>query len=153
MTQVYKFIDGNGETRLYAEMSPDIASGGTISGALTLAPPADVLPLYVVGATGNTADLAEIFDDGGNGVQVTSTGKVVLSPAPGEDTALDAAAGYSKLRGGVAIRNHSAPADGDIATGELFLWFDQTNGVGNTKLMVKGKSADGTVKTAAIVLA
>ena len=47
----------------------------------------------------------------------------------------------------------TAPADGDVLTGECVLWFDKTNGVGNTKLMVKGKSADGTVKTATILLA
>jgi hypothetical protein len=48
---------------------------------------------------------------------------------------------------------HAAPADGDLTAGELALWFDQTDGVGNTKLMAKAKSADGTVKTASIVLA
>lgn len=52
---------------------------------------------------------------------------------------------------GVAVP--TAPADGDVLTGEGMLWFDRTNGAGNTKLMVKGKSADGTVKTASILLA
>lgn len=48
---------------------------------------------------------------------------------------------------------NSAPADGDLNPGDCALWFDSTNGVGNTKLMVKGKSADGTVKTASLLLA
>ena len=45
---------------------------------------------------------------------------------------------------------HSAPADGDLAAGELALWFDQTNGAG--KLMIKAKTADGTVATGEVAL-
>jgi hypothetical protein len=52
--------------------------------------------------------------------------------------------------GYLGIQTHSAPADGDVATGEAMLWFDQTNGA--SKLMVKGKSANGTVVAAAIAL-
>lgn len=48
-------------------------------------------------------------------------------------------------------RKTAAPADADIATGEMALWFDSTNGA--AKLMVKAKQADGTVKTAAVALA
>lgn len=43
--------------------------------------------------------------------------------------------------------------DADLQQNQVSLYFDSTNGVGNTKLMVKGKSADGTVKTASIILA
>ena len=52
--------------------------------------------------------------------------------------------------GYLGLLTHSAPADGDVATGEATLWFDQTNGAG--KLMVKAKTANGTVATAAIPL-
>jgi hypothetical protein len=53
--------------------------------------------------------------------------------------------------GSIKLDTHAAPADGDLAAGELRLWFDQTNGA--AKLMVKAKSADGTVVTAAVALA
>lgn len=48
-------------------------------------------------------------------------------------------------------RLHAAPADADVATGEVALWFDQT--IGATKLMVKGKDSGGTVRTATIAMA
>ncbi len=50
----------------------------------------------------------------------------------------------------VLAGTHAAPASGDLAAGELALWFDQTNGASALKL--KGKSADGTVVTATISL-
>lgn len=42
-------------------------------------------------------------------------------------------------------QKHSAPADADLASGELAWWFDQTNG--SPQVNFKGKSADGTVFT------
>ncbi len=48
-------------------------------------------------------------------------------------------------------RKTTAPADADLANGELSLWLDSTNGA--AKLMVKAKQADGTVRTAAVALA
>ncbi len=48
-------------------------------------------------------------------------------------------------------RKVAAPADADIAAGEMALWFDSTNGA--AKLMVKAKQADGTVRTAQVALA
>jgi hypothetical protein len=49
------------------------------------------------------------------------------------------------------ILANSAPADGDIAAGELYIWFDKTNG--SSKIMFKAKQADGTVKTGSVALA
>lgn len=46
---------------------------------------------------------------------------------------------------------HSAPADGDIADGEMTIWFDQTNGA--AKLKIKAKQANGTVVTGEVALA
>lgn len=46
---------------------------------------------------------------------------------------------------------NAAPADGDLAANQLALWFDPTNG--SSKLMIKAKQADGTVKTASVALA
>jgi hypothetical protein len=48
-------------------------------------------------------------------------------------------------------RLNAAPADADVATGELAWWFDATNGA--AKLMIKAKQADGTVKTGSVTLA
>jgi hypothetical protein len=53
--------------------------------------------------------------------------------------------------GQIKIDTHAAKDSADIGAGELYLWFDQTNAA--AKLMVKAKSADGTVVTAAIALA
>ena len=47
-------------------------------------------------------------------------------------------------------RKTSAPADGELAASEVALWFDSTNGA--AKLMIKGKSADGTVVTGSVAL-
>jgi hypothetical protein len=46
---------------------------------------------------------------------------------------------------------NAAPADADVSTSEMAIWFDNTNGA--SKLMVKAKQADGTVKTASLALA
>lgn len=48
-------------------------------------------------------------------------------------------------------RKVAAPADGDLASSELSLWLDATNGAG--KLMVKAKTANGTVVTGSLALA
>jgi hypothetical protein len=52
--------------------------------------------------------------------------------------------------GAIATSATFAPADGDIDTGQVALWFDDTNGA--SALKIKGKSADGTVVTATIPL-
>lgn len=46
---------------------------------------------------------------------------------------------------------NAAPADGDLAAGDIGLWFDKTNGAG--KLMVKAKTTDGTVVAGSLALA
>jgi hypothetical protein len=48
------------------------------------------------------------------------------------------------------ISRTSAPADAALSAGEVALWFDSTNGL--SKLMVKGKSANGTVVSGSVVL-
>lgn len=47
-------------------------------------------------------------------------------------------------------RKNSVPADGEVAASEVALWFDSSNGA--SKLMIKGKSADGTVVTGSVTL-
>lgn len=100
--------------------------------------------LNFVTANGMTNDVIAVGTSNALAVNVLS---VFQNFAPFATLLRITKAGY------MALRTHSAPADGDVAAGECMLWFDQTDGVGNTKLMVKGKSADGTVKTASILLA
>lgn len=45
---------------------------------------------------------------------------------------------------------NAAPASGDLAAGDFGLWLDSTNGAG--KLMIKAKTADGTVVTGSVTL-
>jgi hypothetical protein len=52
---------------------------------------------------------------------------------------------------GLLVWRNTAPDDGDLFAGACALWYDPTNGA--SKLMLKAKQADGTVKTAAIALA
>jgi hypothetical protein len=48
-------------------------------------------------------------------------------------------------------RKNAAPADAELVAGEATWWFDSTNGA--AKLVVKAKTADGTVVTGSIPLA
>lgn len=48
-------------------------------------------------------------------------------------------------------KNNAAPADGDLAAGQMMIWFDSTAGA--SKLMVKAKNASGTVVTGSLALA
>ena len=43
------------------------------------------------------------------------------------------------------------PADAELFAGELILWFDQTDGA--AKLMLKGKTTNGTVRVGSVNLA
>lgn len=60
---------------------------------------------------------------------------------------------YSRFNkdGYFMTRKTAAPADADIATGEMALWFDSTNGA--AKLKIKAKQADGTVRVGEVALA
>jgi hypothetical protein len=53
--------------------------------------------------------------------------------------------GRTWQKGALGLAANSAPADGDLAAGELYFWFDPTNGA--PKLRAKAKQADGTVVT------
>jgi hypothetical protein len=51
---------------------------------------------------------------------------------------------------GPVVSLHAAPADAALENGDAAVWFDQTNGA--SKLMVKAKSANGTVVTGSVTL-
>lgn len=50
--------------------------------------------------------------------------------------------------GAILTASNSAPADNALLAGEMAIWFDDTNGA--SKLMIKAKQANGTVKTGSI---
>lgn len=79
------------------------------------------------GFTGQTADILQVRDSGGT-----------------------AQTGVAK-DGTWYTRRTVAPADADVAAGQMFVWFDQTAGA--AKLMVKAKDSGGTVRTASVPLA
>lgn len=54
--------------------------------------------------------------------------------------------------GYLTTRKTAAPADAELAAGEMALWFDATNGPAAAKLMIKGKQNDGTVVTGSVSL-
>lgn len=97
---------------------------------------------------------SSIFTDDGAGhlteivqgsVVGTGTGSIRYSSGAPDFLSL-ASVGPHGLQVGV----HTAPDDGDIQPGELFVWFDQTDGA--AKLMLKAKTEDGTVVTGNVAL-
>ena len=54
------------------------------------------------------------------------------------------------LAGAVKVTAVAAPADAALAAGQAFIWLDATDGAG--KLMVKAKTANGTVATGSVTL-
>lgn len=164
-------IDANGETRLFVEISPDPAfNGGTITGTLKIDRTGQ--------ATGTPFEVDA--EDANNSLAYGSTGRFVLGM--GDETAGVAVLGNTDLRQlylfvgldplyaqnaagtqAILVRADTftelspiidrltAPADGDLVAGQCALWFDQTDGA--AKLMVKAKSANGTVRTGSLALA
>lgn len=87
---------------------------------------AATIPLFVQGAASQTADLFPIY----------SSGSAILSR-------------FNKA-GYFMTRKTTAPADADLANGEMAVWFDPTNGA--AKLMIKAKETSGTVRTGSVAL-
>ena len=98
-----------------------------IQGTLTLTPAIDAIPFRVTAHASQSNNLSEW-----------------LSPI------LDFYARINK-NGYFLIAKVAAPADAEISGSELALWFDDTNGAG--KLMIKAKTANGTVVTGSVLLA
>lgn len=137
-----------------------------------LSPPVEIIgtaaatiPLYVEGALAQSTDIFEALAHSGQGIFVGPGGQLGIAP-DAANVSLTVAAGDAAtdpvnvtsavgaiifrvdVTGAFATRAHAAPADAAIATGECYLWFDQTNGA--AKLMLKAKQADGTVKTGSV---
>lgn len=95
--------------------------------SVLLAGAAGVTPLTLQAAATPTADILKFQD---------STPTVI---------------GRIDKNGTIITKRNAAPADADLATNELALWFDPTAGA--AKLMVKAKNASGTVVTGSLALA
>lgn len=87
---------------------------------------ADKQVLELMGATSQGQDMLKMADVGGN----------TLS--------------HFNHAGHFMTRKTSAPSDGDIVASEMALWFDDTDGGG--KLMIKGKTVNGTVVAGEVAL-
>lgn len=92
-------------------------------------------PLITAGGEIST-DSGTITTESENGVRVV---------AANGNTVLNAITTY-----GVLAAVHDAPADNLLVAGHAAIWFDQTNGAG--KLMIKAKTANGTVVTGQVAL-
>lgn len=142
-------------------------TGGTLTGPLTIAPSSNsggssLLNIFPPSDTPGGAFVVNIDDKDGNLTQALFgngdvqflQGAIELEPTTFRLQASHAptAPGYrSNAFGYTSIANNAAPADGDLVAGELAFWFDPTNGV--SKFMLKGKSLNGIVVTAAVLLA
>jgi hypothetical protein len=133
----YAILDSNSHLELFNALGAfgrvivdDIIGGQAVldSGAGIVAAP---------GASDQTALIARV------GPGTTAKGATIVGQGSVGGFALD-------LNARPVLQTHSAPADASLAAGDCALWFDQTDGA--AKLMVKGKSANGTVVAAAIAL-
>lgn len=179
MATRYTFTDDSNDVRLSGFLTPEPIgpSGGTITSPVFIDNSDDdtTVAFRVLAGSTNTVGVDVKVDPSASAVRIQgldnsgtlivsddfstsqttiasgtirTTGYVQVQAAGG-----GGAAQVSMSGSGLMVAIHAAPADVSINAGEAWLWFDQTDGVGNTKLMVKGKSADGTVKTATILLA
>lgn len=98
------------------------------NGELYLLPiDASITPLSIVQHVGQSVELVKVFDSDSFDVF-----------------------GINK-NGYAYTRKLAAPADNEVVASQLMFWFDDTNGA--AKLMIKGKSANGTVVSGEVALA
>lgn len=115
-----------------------IEDDGTISGDFTLS--VEDSPLELTGPV-NVADDVNVTGD------ITATGTAGITGAITGASLTTTGKVKANVVGNTA---NAAPADGAVATSELVMWFDNTNGAG--KVMFKGKTANGTVVVGEVAL-
>lgn len=104
-----------------------------------------------IGGDRSGSELSIVTANGLPGITVVQTSggspQDMLQFKPSADNAI-----YSRFNkaGYFMTAKTSAPADADVSTSECALWFDNTNGAG--KLMIKAKTANGTVVTGSVTL-
>lgn len=98
-----------------------------------------VLPGSAIGWSSSSGNAAAAMDTG-----LARASAAVVRVTDGSTGAGDLAARA------LFVSKNAAPADAELAAGQLALWFDSTNGA--ARLMLKGKSANGTVVTGNVTL-
>lgn len=112
-------------------------------------------PAQILGAV----DPFGYFSGTGAGFSATSDTRILDLSTNGALTTKDAIrltdAAATLLRvnfnGYLITKKNAAPADAELNANECAVWFDKTNGA--AKFMFKGKTADGTVVSASVVMA
>lgn len=158
-----RLSDTKGDVRIDGELTMD--GGGTLPGDVAFT------GTVTVNSSGDdmvelrSADLPAAFSDllrlvNGNNVRIfefDSAGELTIrSNAAGAAPLGIIGSGATTVflvmdSGAIITAAHAAPADADLQAGQLALWFDDTDGAG--KLMVKAKTANGTVATGSVALA
>jgi hypothetical protein len=138
----YEWRDSGDALRAYISGSGAMVTSGRRSAGATVTSSVAIdyvnttgntqIGLRVDGQSGQTADLQQWT------VNATPTGTPVPQTRIGP-------------LGTFITAIHAAPSDATLNAGDMALWFDQTNGA--SKLMIKAKQADGTVKTGSVSLA
>jgi hypothetical protein len=107
--------------------------------------------LRIDAITGQTQPALVVFDStGGQGATISRLGSYITTVGFfAQNSGGTTFAGMNT--DGVFTSKNAAPVDGNVSAGQCFIWFDQTNGA--AKLMIKGKSANGTVVTGQVALA
>jgi hypothetical protein len=158
-------------------------NGGTITDGLEIVPPSGTTALKIASVDGNSTKMIDatalhttftVDSDGtarllsddhmafivggtsGSGAALSvsdspSNDGVVLSSAGGVAFLSSSKQVFQATPTACVLHYDAAPADGELVAGDVALWLDATDGA--AKLMVKAKTANGTVATAAIALA
>lgn len=140
-------IFGSGiDTQLYRSGEGQLTLNGTGALAGTLSLAGYIFAGNYVAAGGGAGDDRCIFGyaNGGNAAGFTFGDALDVWAMRGSATTIKSNAAYSTVK-------NAAPADADLSANEMAIWFDPTNGA--SKLMIKAKQADGTVKTGSVSLA
>lgn len=105
-----------------------------------------------VNAEATNTTVAVTAPSNGNRVMVLkqATGTQFFSVLEAQDSANNVLSKIDK-NGYFMTRKKAAPADADVATSELALWFDDTSGA--AKVMFKAKDSGGIVRTGSVALA
>jgi hypothetical protein len=146
--------------RADAEVAP--FNGGTITETLVIAAPTsgDVLQIQDVSEAPAGPFVLEFFGKGGlylatnNPASDGFTVEPLNTPNAGKNIAGFWGASKRVLvsrNGFLKFSATTAPPDDELTATELAFWFDATNGA--AKLMLKGKTANGTVVTGEVALA
>jgi hypothetical protein len=95
-------------------------------------------------------DLGEYVSFGGQGIGLTAKAGTAEPEAFWVGDFATGARPVALLKTGAVMFSGVVPADGDIPTGNCFMYFDSTNGA--AKINFKGKTANGTVVTGSLNL-